>query len=278
MPLLPQSDDSRSRSPVFNFQFFSFPPPSRYNPRAMNAAWALLAFVMTLAGGAFAFRYQRYLHAIMAFSAGLLIGVVFLDLIPEITHIAEASTLDIRLLMVTVLGGFMAIFLLEKATIIHSEKTHDHPGHYHNVGLAGAIGLSFHSFLDGLAIGVGFQAGNEVGFVVLVAVLAHDFADGLNTVTFMLATRNSRWRTISLLIVDAVAPVFGALLANVIRIEPQMLAFQLAFFAGFLLYLGASDLLPHVHERPRLALMASTVAGMLTAGLVVVALDRLHAH
>jgi zinc transporter ZupT len=242
----------------------------------MSALWALLAFAMTLAGGAFAFRYQRYLQPIMAFSAGLLIGVVFLDLVPEIVEVAQQTQLPVRTLMLTLIGGFLAIFLLEKLTIIHSEKTHDTPGHHHNVGLAGAIGLSFHSFLDGLAIGVGFQAGTEVGVVVLVAVLAHDFADGLNTVTFMLATRNSRWRTILLLIVDALAPVAGALLASVLRINPSVLVFQLAFFAGFLLYLGASDLLPHVHERPRFALIFSTIAGLLTAGVVVFALERVH--
>jgi zinc transporter ZupT len=243
----------------------------------MSALWALLAFAMTLAGGAFAFRYQRYLQAIMAFSAGLLIGVVFLDLVPEIVEVAQQTQLPVRTLMLTLIGGFLGIFLLEKLTIIHSEKAHDTPGHHHNVGLAGAIGLSFHSFLDGLAIGVGFQAGTEVGVVVLVAVLAHDFADGLNTVTFMLATRNSRWRTIALLIVDALAPVAGALLASVLRINPSVLVFQLAFFAGFLLYLGASDLLPHVHERPRPALIFSTIAGLLTAGVVVFALERVHA-
>lgn len=244
----------------------------------MSAVWALLAFAMTLAGGAFAFRYQRYLNAIMAFSAGLLIGVVFLDLVPDVTEIAHEASIDTRKLMVGLIAGFLAIFLLEKLTIIHSEKTHDAPGHHHSVGLAGAIGLSFHSFLDGLAIGVGFQAGNEVGFVVLLAVLAHDFADGLNTVTFMLATRNSRWRTISLLVVDAIAPVAGALLANFLQIEPWMLAYQLAFFAGFLLYLGASDLLPHVHERPRFALIFSTVAGLGTAAALVFALQQVHAH
>lgn len=244
----------------------------------MNALWALAAFAMTLAGGAFAFRYQRYLNAIMAFSAGLLIGIVFLDLVPEIAHISEENGLAFRTLMLALIGGFVGIFLLEKLTIIHSEKTHDAPGHHHNVGLAGAIGLSFHSFLDGLAIGVGFQAGKEVGIVVLVAVLAHDFADGLNTVTFMLATRNSRWRTIALLVVDALAPVAGALTANFLRIDPAMLAFQLAFFAGFLLYLGASDLLPHVHERPRFALIFSTVAGLGVAWLVVSAIEAVHAH
>jgi ZIP family zinc transporter len=242
----------------------------------MSAAWAFLAFAMTLAGGAFAFRYQRYLHAIMAFSAGLLVGVVFLDLVPEIIALSQHHSIEPRALMLTLIGGFMAIFLLEKLTIIHGEKTHGAPGHHHTVGLAGAIGLSFHSFLDGLAIGVGFQAGSEIGFLVLAAVIAHDFADGLNTVTFMLATRNSRWRTVSLLVVDALAPVAGALLASVLRIEPTLLAYQLAFFAGFLLYLGASDLLPHVHERPRAALILSTIAGLATAGFIVMALGQLH--
>ena len=239
----------------------------------MPAVYALSAFVMTLAGGAFAFRYQRYLLYIMAFSSGLVIGVAFLDLIPEVTAAAFHEGIPIRALMVTVVVGFLAIFLLEKLTIIHSEKQHDAPGHHHNVGLAGALGLSFHSFLDGLAIGVGFEAGTKVGIVVLLAVVAHDFADGLNTVTFMLATRNNAARTITLLLVDAVAPVVGALCAGLLRLEPRIVAFQLSFFAGFLLYLGASDLLPQVHERPKAGLIAFTIAGLLTAGLVVYAIQ-----
>ena len=242
----------------------------------MSALWALLAFVMTLAGGAFAFRYQKYLLYIMAFSAGVLIGIVFLDLVPEIAEASIASGIDLRILMVTLICGFLAIFLLEKLTIIHSEKQHDAPGHHHNVGVVGAVGLSFHSFLDGLAIGIGFQAGSEVGFGVLMAVLAHDFADGLNTVTFMLASRNSPFRTISLLVINALAPVAGAFVAVVADIQPQHLSYQLSFFAGFLLYLGASDLLPHVHERPRFALIASTIGGLVSAGLLVYALGQMH--
>ena len=244
----------------------------------MSAAWALLAFAMTLAGGAFAYRYRRYLQAIMAFSAGLLIGVVFLHLIPEIIALAHDRALDAHQLMLMLLGGFLAIFLLEKLTIIHSEKAHDVPGHHHHVGVAGAVGISFHSFLDGLAIGVGFQAGTEVGIVVLLAVLAHDFADGLNTVTFMLARRNSRWRTFTLLFFNALAPVAGALVANVLDVDPRLLAFLLAFMAGFLLYLGASDLLPHVHEQPRFALIFFTIAGLATAAAGVYALSQMHGH
>jgi ZIP family zinc transporter len=120
---------------------------------------------------------------------------------------------------------------------------------------------------------MGFQAGPRVGFVVLFAVVAHDFADGLNTVTFMLATRNSRWRTGALLVIDASAPVLGALCAGLLNIAPRLLAFQLSFFAGFLLYLGASDLLPQVHARTRGALIAATIAGVAMAGLLVFVLQ-----
>ena len=235
----------------------------------MPALYALSAFVMTLAGGAFAFRYRRYLLYIMAFSSGLVIGVAFLDLLPEVVETAFREGLQIRALMVTVVVGFVAIFLLEKLTIIHSEKQHDAPGHHHQVGLVGALGLSFHSFLDGLAIGVAFASGPRTGLVVLLAVVAHDFADGLNTVTFMLATKNNPTRTGALLFIDAIAPVAGAFCASLFRIDPRVVAFQLAFFAGFLLYLGASDLLPQVHQQTRGSLVLSTICGLLTAAFLV---------
>ena len=239
----------------------------------MPALYALSAFVMTLAGGAFAFRYQRYLLYIMAFSSGLVIGVAFLDLMPEVAGAAFRENLNIRALMLTVVIGFVAIFLLEKLTIIHSEKQHNAPGHHHHVGLVGAMGLSFHSFLDGLAIGVAFTAGSQTGFVVLLAVVAHDFADGLNTVTFMLATKNSPLRTGSLLFVDAIAPVAGAFCASLFRVDPRVVAFQLSFFAGFLLYLGASDLLPQVHQETRPSLIGFTLGGLATAAAVVYAIQ-----
>src|SRR5215210_3156959 len=103
----------------------------------MSAVYAIAAFLMTLAGGAFAFRYRKYLLYIMAFSAGLLVGVAFHDLVPEFVEIAHERGIDIRWLMVTLMCGFTGIFLLEKMTIIHSEKQHDTPGHRHNVGLVG---------------------------------------------------------------------------------------------------------------------------------------------
>jgi zinc transporter ZupT len=231
--------------------------------------YALLTFAMTVAGGLFAIKFRRHLDYVIAFSAGFLPAIVFLDLLPEIIDQCNAWHFVIRNAMGMVLVGFSAIFLLEKLTIIHAERNHDLPGHRHYVGVVGAIGLAFHSFLDGMAIGTAFQLSSEVGWLVLFAVIAHDFADGINTVTLMLTNQNPLSRTIVLLLLDAATPVVGAFVATRIHPDPWMLTNQLAFFAGFLLYLGASDLLPQVHLQPRVRLLLATFVGMLAATFAV---------
>lgn len=238
----------------------------------MVFAWAFAAFLSTLAGGAFAFYNRKQLTAIMSFSAGMLIGVVFLDLLPEIVE--RAAPGRFRGTMLTLVLGFLAIFLLEKLTVIHGERDHDVPDHHHHVGVIGAVGLGFHSFLDGLAIGSGFQAGAAVGLGIVLAVLSHDFADGLNTVTYLLASKNAPGRTAGFLVAQSLAPVAGVALATQLAIPSGVIPYQLAFFAGFLLYMGASDLLPHVHEKPRPGLLAITLAGIATSGLLVTLLER----
>jgi zinc transporter ZupT len=231
--------------------------------------YALLTFAMTVAGGAFAIRFRKHLDYVIAFSAGFLPAIVFLDLIPEIVEQCHRQGQSVRMVLGVLLIGFSSIFLLEKLTIIHAERDHDAPDHRHYVGIIGAIGLAFHSFLDGMAIGVAFQLGSHVGWLVLFAVIAHDFADGINTVTLMLTNQNPVSRTIVLLLLDAATPVIGASVAMSLHPNPRILTFQLAFFAGFLLYLGASDLLPQVHLQPRIKLVASTFVGMGAAIIAV---------
>jgi zinc and cadmium transporter len=113
----------------------------------------------------------------------------------------------------------------------------------------GYIALRNHSFLDGVGIGLGFQAGTTVGIAVAIAVIAHDFTDGLNTVNLMLLNRNHSKRAFAFLLLDAVAPVLGALSTVLFTIGDAGLTLYLGFFAGFLLYIGASEILPEAHSK-----------------------------
>lgn len=210
---------------------------------------SVATFFSTLSGGMVALKSQKYLRLIMGYTAGVLLGVVAFDLFPEISRLTQKSQIDITQPMIALVVGFLLFHILEKSILLHHAHETEYGHHKHpHVGIASALALSGHSFLDGVGIGLGFQVNNTVGIAVAIAVIAHDFTDGLNTVTLMLVNKNSRRRALRLLLVDAIAPVLGAAATLLFSVQDNWLAIYLGFFAGFLLYIGASDILPQAHS------------------------------
>lgn len=206
-------------------------------------------FASTLVGGLTALKNQRLLRSIMGFTAGVLLGVVAFDLLPEIAKTANQLHLDFTKAMIGLAVGFLAFHIVEKTILLHHAHETEYGRHKHpHVGIASALALSGHSFLDGVGIGLGFQVSNTVGIAVAIAVIAHDYTDGLNTVIIMLAHKNSRKRAFRLLLVDAIAPVLGVASTLLFTLPDTWLIIYLGFFAGFLLYIGASDILPQAHS------------------------------
>src|SRR5262249_10762566 len=114
--------------------------------------------------------------------------------------------------MLALMGGFLLFHLVEKSILIHFSHEEQYAVHEHPlVGILSAVALTGHSFLDGGGIGLGFLVSAAVGVIVSVAVISHDFSDGLNTVTLMIVNKNPPRRSILLLLVDAAAPVAGAI-------------------------------------------------------------------
>src|SRR3954467_2064318 len=225
---------------------------------------ALLTFVSTGLGGLFALRNRDRLHLILGFTAGVILGVVAFDVLPEIAELAETTGTDFKVPMVALVVGFLAFHAIEKTLLVHAAHEDEYADHTHHprVGLASALALAGHSFADGVAIGLAFQIDNTVGVAVAIAVIGHDFADGLNTVSLMLAHGNTRRRATALLALDAVTPLVGAALTLLFSVPDRGLLVYLGVFAGFLLYIGASDILPEAHaDHPSLATFSLTVSG-----------------
>jgi zinc transporter ZupT len=134
----------------------------------------------------------------------------------------------------------------------------------------GAGSLSTHSFLDGFAIGLAFQASAAVGVIVAVAVLVHDFSDGINTVNLVLKNGGSRALAYRWLLIDAAAPILGAAATLFIHVNEGVLSLILATFAGFFLYIGASDLLPESHHsHPKALTTVLTILGALVLYIAI---------
>jgi zinc transporter, ZIP family len=237
-------------------------------------ALALTTFLSTTLGGLVALRNRDRRHLLLGFTAGVLLGLVAFDLLPEVFRVAGLADTGVPPAMLAFAGGFLALHVVERAAALHHAHESEYGDHHHPlVGLVSALALAGHSFLDGVGIGLGFQAGTSIGITVAIAVIAHDFADGLNTVTIMLLNRNSRRRAILLLGLDALAPVLGAAATLLFSVGEQLLGLYLAFFAGFLLYLATSDILPEAHadHESRMTLV-STVLGLgAILGIVAVA-------
>lgn len=241
----------------------------------MPVILALTTVLSTALGGFVALRSRDRLHLVLGFAAGVMLGLVAFDLLPELFELSDHTFGGVPAVMISFAAGFLVLHFVERWLAIHGAHEGEYGAHHHHapdVGLASAIALSAHSFLDGVGIGLAFQVDNTVGYAVALAVISHDFADGLNTVTIMRTHGNARGRTLTMLAVDSLAPVFGAFSTLFFSLSDLVLALYLGAFAGFLLYLATADILPEAHARhPSRLTLVSTLGGVGLMWFVVAA-------
>jgi ZIP family zinc transporter len=192
------------------------------------------------------------------------IGVALFDLLPEAIEVGREYSRPVTTTGLVALG-FIVYMFAERAfsTSVNPSVIESDNGPSGRRGHIRAGSLTFHSFLDGVGIGLAFQVSASLGWVVTIGVLAHDFSDGINTVNLVLtgggrAKGAGRW-----LVADALAPIVGIACTSLIRVTPNAFGPILALFSGFFLYIGASELVPESHHRhPQLWTSCATLAGL----------------
>jgi ZIP family zinc transporter len=227
--------------------------------------FSILTFASTFLGGIFAIKFKEKIHYIMAFSAGVLLGVVSFEIFPEIIEEIKINNFNSLEVMIALVLGFLIFHILEKTILIHHSHEEDYAEHKHpQVGVFSALALIGHSFIDGIGIGLGFQISTAIGVMVAIAVMSHSFTDGLNSVTFMLTHKNTEKKSKIFLVLHSLAPVLGVVSTLFFSVPAHFLVLYLGFFAGFLLYIGASDILPEAHsKRSSYKLIGLTILGTL---------------
>ncbi len=222
---------------------------------------AFTTFSSTLIGGTLAIKFKKALPYFFAFASGTLIAVTFFDILPESLKISESVNLPTRYIMITIVASFLFYSLLEKYFLIHHHEEDE--GHGHIMGPIGAGSLVIHSFLDGAAIGAAYRVDPAIGLVVALAVIFHDFTDGINTVTLMLKNKQHVKNAKAFLLMDAIAPILGIAVTSLIGMSLLLLSFVLAAFAGEFIYIGAVNLLPETYKNPNWRTIFTTILGVL---------------
>jgi ZIP family zinc transporter len=246
--------------------------------------FAILTFASTFIGGLFALKFKNKdrTHLITSFSAGIVLGLSFFDLLPESMELSGIENISSTTTFIAF--GFILYLILDR--LFHNSKEiekHDHLNESHiehgHRGTLRATSLIFHSFIDGVAIGFAFQVSTALGVLVAVAVLAHDFSDGINTVTAILKSgmdnskssiNNLKNKALKFLTIDALAPIVGVIFTLFFTVSESVLGTILAVFCGFFLYIGASDLIPEsYHSHPTKLTTFMTILGMLFMFVII---------
>jgi len=215
-------------------------------------AFAAITVLATTFGGYVALKSNDRFHLVLGLSAGLLLGLVGFDLLPEVFEMNTSSFLGVPQVSVAILAGFLSLHIIEGVFGSHepAESDYGHDHEHHNVaGTLGALAMGGHVFLDGIGLGVAFKVSNSLGFAVFIAVLVHAFSDGLNTVSLIVKSGNWTKKSFRLLGVDAVARIGGASVGTYLVLSDSLLALYLALFSGFVIYLATSHILPEAHSK-----------------------------
>ena len=192
-------------------------------------------------------KYRDKLHISLGFSAGAVLGVALFDLLPESIQMTS-DVYSLQTIMALVAVGFAAYLLVDRLVSLHKHDDCEKPAHNSKFS---ASALVLHSFLDGFGIGLAFQISNSVGWIVAIAVIAHSFSDGINTVGVILKGKGNKKAVQYWLIVGLAAPAVGVICAYFISVSATALGLLLALFVGLFLYISTSDLIPESHHNHR---------------------------
>ncbi|MBZ5587791.1 MAG: ZIP family metal transporter [Acidobacteriia bacterium] len=226
----------------------------------------------TLAGGTIPLRLDRHARVFLSFSAGTLVALALLELVPEgIENVGKGTHVP----LLVVLGAFLATLLLDKLHVLHPHahamdaecppEDHEHAP----LAMHGALGLLLHSAVDGLALAAAVRQSPQTLVAVGLALSAHKFADGITTVSLVLTHHHRRAAAVRLLLGNAGLLLVGFAMGLAITLQRGQLGGLLLVMAGFFLYLGASDLIPAVMTPVcRKRDVFATACGMAAIGLI----------
>ena len=226
-------------------------------------------------GGFFAIHLRRHTPILLALGAGTLFGAAVLDLMPEAFSLGSMANISRPAIVAAALLSFFFFLLIDKSIdCISGAGAEKERGVV--AGRVAASLMIFHSFRDGIAIGASYAALPKAGYAVALGIVAHDFADGLNTVLLTTRGRSPSRTDYLFLLADAVAPLAGGVATIWFFTSLASSAILLAVAAGFFFQMAAYELLPELrrYTASRLVLLPCMLGGVLLVYLANLLLRR----
>lgn len=218
----------------------------------------------------------RIVRHLVSLSVGVLLGTALLHVLPE----AFESKVDPHRLFMTLLGGLLFFFLLEKGELYRHGHHHEGDGHHHHHDFDAAqagrggwsvlVGDSIHNFCDGIIIAAAFLADTQLGLVTSLAIIAHEIPQEVGDYIVLLNAGFSRSKALLYNAISGLASVVGGVLGYfVVGPWEGLFPYLLVAASSSFVYVAVADLLPQLQQRlPLRATLAQL--GWIGAGLMLV--------
>lgn len=190
-------------------------------------------------------KIKKFLHTILSFAVGGLLGAAFLEILPEALRNGEIE----KLLPLT-LASILFFFILEKILFWYHHHEEGSIPHEHAPVYLVSIGDLAHNAIDGVAIALSFMASFEVGVATTIAVLIHEIPSEIGDFLVLLHSGMSRKRAIVLNFLVSLSTVVAALATYAFGpILESYMSVALALVAGNFIYIAIADLMPELQEK-----------------------------
>jgi ZIP family zinc transporter/zinc and cadmium transporter len=193
----------------------------------------------------------KFIETMLAFGAGFMLAVVLVGVLPHLQFTGIWTG-------VTILAGYLAVHLAHHVVVPHfhfGEETHAVGA---GVGTSALVGLSIHSFFDGVAIASGLQASAALGTMLFLSVLLHKLPEGVTIASVVMAGGQPGGQAVRAALGLGAATVLGVVLTEV---AAPLATWGLALAAGATLYVAASNLVPEFQNKRRMDLTFSFFGG-----------------
>ncbi len=236
-------------------------------------AASLAGGVVSVGAAALAlFLRASWISTLVSFAIGALLGAAFLEVIPHAFENGDPHTVAM-----SILGGILVFFLLEKLLLWRHSHDHDEHSHTHDHGRSGmliVVGDTIHNFLDGILIAAAFMQSTQLGIIAALAIVAHEIPQEVGDFLILLNSGYSKTKAFVLNMLSSCATVVGGVLGYYTLQEVAgWTPILLGIVAASMIYVAVADLIPGLHRRPELrATLSQTV--LIGLGIGVIALVR----
>jgi len=185
---------------------------------------------------------KNVLYGSLAFAASMMLGISFIQLIPESLEITPSYVV-----IISFLSG-IAVFRIVDRILPHINPElmkKEKPSVKRSVTML-VIGMALHNIPEGLAIGVGFALTPTLGITIALGIAAQDVPENIATIVPLYGLTKKRIRSFIITTGTIAFELLGFIFGYFVLKETSMnlLRASLALAAGFMTYISVEELIP----------------------------------